>query len=133
LHFAKEFTKKNKVALDLPCGPDASVADKRAEMKLRLAVEHTKRSLSASTGAATCAVVSRWVELLRVHAILTFRRIQESLKGGMDLSASINRMRFDSLASAVYRRIGDNIKVALEQARLDIAQVDEVRLYRRRC
>lgn len=27
-------------------------------MKLRLAVEHTKRSLSASTGAATCAVVS---------------------------------------------------------------------------
>ena len=58
-HFAKEFTKKTKVPLSLPCGPQSSVADKRAEMKLRLAVEHTKRSLSASTGAATCAVVGR--------------------------------------------------------------------------
>jgi heat shock protein 1/8 len=57
-HFAKEFTKKTKVALDLPCGEDASPMDKRAEAKLRLAVEHTKRSLSASSGAATCAVVS---------------------------------------------------------------------------
>lgn len=57
-HFAKEFTKKTKVALDLPCGEDAPAGDKRAEAKLRLAVEHTKRSLSASSGAATCAVVS---------------------------------------------------------------------------
>lgn len=53
--------------------------------------------------------------------------IQESLKEGMDLSASINRIRFDSLASPVFRRIGDNIKAALEQAQLDVAQVDEVR------
>lgn len=107
-HFAKEFTKKTKVALNLPSGPNASVADKRAEMKLRLAVEHTKRSLSASTGAATCAV--------------------ESLKEGMDLSASINRIRFDGLASGVYRRIAENIKSALEQAQLDVAQVDEILL-----
>ena len=57
-HFAKEFTKKTKVALDVPCGEDAPAGDKRAEAKLRLAVEHTKRSLSASSGAATCAVVS---------------------------------------------------------------------------
>jgi heat shock protein 1/8 len=57
-HFAKEFTKKTKVALDLPCGENAPAGDKRAEAKLRLAVEHTKRSLSASSGAATCAVVS---------------------------------------------------------------------------
>lgn len=56
-HFAKEFTKKTKVALDLPCGESAPEQDKRAEAKLRLAVEHTKRSLSASSGAATCAVV----------------------------------------------------------------------------
>jgi len=56
-HFAKEFTKKTKVALDLPCAEDAPQGDKRAEAKLRLAVEHTKRSLSASSGAATCAVV----------------------------------------------------------------------------
>ena len=56
-HFAKEFTKKTKVALELPCSEKASDSDKRAEAKLRLAVEHTKRSLSASSGAATCAVV----------------------------------------------------------------------------
>lgn len=57
-HFAKEFTKKTKVELDLPCGEKAPEQDKRAEAKLRLAVDHTKRSLSASAGAATCAVVS---------------------------------------------------------------------------
>lgn len=65
-NFAKEFTKKTKVTLDLPCGEDAPAADKRAEAKLRLAVEHTKRSLSASTGAATCAVVSD-AKALRHH------------------------------------------------------------------
>lgn len=53
--------------------------------------------------------------------------LQESLKEGMDLSASINRIRFDGLASGVYRRIAENIKSALEQAQLDVAQVDEVR------
>jgi hypothetical protein len=42
----------------LPCAENAPAGDKRAEAKLRLAVEHTKRSLSASSGAATCAVVS---------------------------------------------------------------------------
>ena len=57
-HFAKEFTKKTKTQLDLPCGEGASAMDKRAEAKLLLAVEHTKRSLSASSGAATVAVVS---------------------------------------------------------------------------
>lgn len=55
------------------------------------------------------------------------RNLQESLKEGMDLSASINRIRFDGLASGVYRRIAENIKSALEQAQLDVAQVDEVR------
>ncbi len=107
-HFAKEFTKKTKVALEIPCGPDSSPADKRAEAKLRLAVEHTKRSLSASSGAATCAV--------------------ESLKEGMDLSAAINRMRFDGLAAGVYRQVGAKVKSVIEECGLDIAQVDEVRL-----
>ncbi|WVQ97697.1 hypothetical protein IAU59_004811 [Kwoniella sp. CBS 9459] len=107
-HFAKEFTKKTKVALDLPCGENASPADKRADAKLVLAVEHTKRSLSASSGAATCAV--------------------ESLKDGMDLSSSINRLRFDGLAAGVYRQVGAKLTEIVQSAGLDLAQIDEVLL-----
>ncbi|KAK4685579.1 hypothetical protein P7C73_g4559, partial [Tremellales sp. Uapishka_1] len=107
-HFAKEFTKKTKVALEVPCGENASDMDKRAEAKLRLAVEHTKRSLSASSGAATCAV--------------------ESLKEGMDLSSSINRMRFDGLASGVYRQVGSKLSSIVQEAGLDLSQIDEVLL-----
>ncbi|KAJ9115280.1 hypothetical protein QFC20_001147 [Naganishia adeliensis] len=107
-HFAKEFTKKTKVALTIPCAESSSQADKRAEAKLRLAVEHTKRSLSASSGAATCAV--------------------ESLKDGMDLSGSINRMRFDGLAAPVYRKVAEKAKAVIAEAGLDISQIDEVLL-----
>jgi hypothetical protein len=107
-HFAKEFTKKTKVALDLPCTEGASQADKRAEAKLRLAVEHTKRSLSASSGAATCAV--------------------ESLKDGYDLSSAINRIRFDGLASGVYRQVGAKLESIVREVGLDLAQIDEVLL-----
>nr|XP_019008890.1 hsp71-like protein [Kwoniella pini CBS 10737]OCF47671.1 hsp71-like protein [Kwoniella pini CBS 10737] len=107
-HFSKEFTKRTKVALDLPCGPDASAADKRADAKLVLAVEHTKRSLSASSGAATCAV--------------------ESLKDGYDLSSSINRLRFDGLASNVYRQVGNKLNEVVKEAGLDLAEIDEILL-----
>ncbi|KAL7423321.1 Hsp70 protein that interacts with Zuo1p [Cryptotrichosporon argae] len=107
-HFAKEFTKKTKIALELPCTEGASDADKRAEAKLRLAVEHTKRSLSASSGAATCAV--------------------ESLKDGYDLSSAINRIRFDGLAGPVYARVTDFLRATVERAGLDLAQIDEVLL-----
>lgn len=107
-HFAKEFTKKTKVALDVPCTEAASAADKRAEAKLRLAVEHTKRSLSASSGAATCAV--------------------ESLKDGYDLSGAINRMRFDGLAAGVYRQVGAKVAAVVEKAGLELAQIDEILL-----
>lgn len=107
-HFAKEFTKKTKTALDLPCSESAPAGDKRAEAKLRLAVEHTKRSLSASTGAATCAV--------------------ESLKDGLDLSTSITRLRFDALAAPVYRQIGAALEKVVVDAGFDLAQIDEVLL-----
>ncbi|WWC87295.1 uncharacterized protein L201_002183 [Kwoniella dendrophila CBS 6074] len=107
-HFSKEFTKKTKVQLDLPCGPDASAADKRADAKLVLAVEHTKRSLSASSGAATCAV--------------------ESLKDGYDLSSSINRLRFDGLASNVYRQVGNKLNETVKESGLDLSQIDEILL-----
>jgi molecular chaperone DnaK (HSP70) len=56
---------------------------------------------------------------------------QESLKEGMDLSAAINRIRFDGLAAGVYRRIGEAVKSALAAASLDIAQLDEVSQPRR--
>lgn len=107
-HFAKEFTKKTKVPLTIPCTEASSPQDKRAEAKLRLAVEHTKRSLSASSGAATCAV--------------------ESLKDGMDLSGAINRMRFDGLAASVYRQVGAKVREVVTEAGLDVAQIDEVLL-----
>ncbi|KAL7415558.1 Hsp70 protein-domain-containing protein [Mrakia frigida] len=109
-HFSKEFTKKTKVALPLPLTITDSTpeADLRAQTKLLLAVEHTKRSLSASSGAATCAV--------------------ESLKDGMDLSGSINRMRFDGLAAGVYRKIGERIKAVVKDCGLDPVQIDEVLL-----
>jgi molecular chaperone DnaK (HSP70) len=107
-HFAKEFTKKTKVPLELPCSESAPEADKRAEAKLRLAVEHTKRSLSASSGAATCAV--------------------ESLKEGMDLSTAINRLRFDGLAAGVYRQVGAKLTSVVNECGLDLVQIDEILL-----
>lgn len=107
-HFAKEFTKKTKIALELPCTEAASAQDKRAEAKLRLAIEHTKRSLSASSGAATCAV--------------------ESLKDGYDLSSAINRIRFDGLATGVYSQVGQRLRAAVTEAGLDTAEIDEVLL-----
>jgi heat shock protein 1/8 len=44
----------------------------------------------------------------------------------MDLSASINRIRFDGLAAGVYRKIGDAIKATAADAGLDLVQIDEV-------
>ena len=79
--FANDFTKKTKTPLTV-CSSNPSTADARAEAKLRLAVEHTKRTLSASPGAATCSV--------------------ESLKDGVDFTGSINRMRFDMLVRPIY-------------------------------
>ncbi|KAF5356430.1 hypothetical protein D9758_009501 [Tetrapyrgos nigripes] len=105
--FANEFTKKTKTPLTVGSPNGApSVADARAEAKLRLAVEHTKRTLSASPGAATCSV--------------------ESLKDGMDFTGSINRMRFDMLIRPIYQSIADAITELLSSAGVDAHQVDEI-------
>lgn len=48
----------------------------------------------------------------------------------MDLSASINRIRFDGLAAATYRQVGAVLQKTVEQANLDIAQIDEVSMIR---
>lgn len=104
--FAKDFTKKTKVPLSLPVTATSSAVDKRAEAKLRLAIEHTKRTISASPGAATCSV--------------------ESLKEGYDLSGTINRMRFDMEAREVYTKIADAAKQLVIHAGLDLYDIDEI-------
>lgn len=53
--------------------PKDSVQDRHAEAKLRLAIKHTKRTISASPGAATYSV--------------------ESLKDGFDFTGSINHWK----------------------------------------
>lgn len=95
--FAKEFTKKTKTPLEQ--------SNHRAQMKLRLAVEVTKKSLSAST-TAPCSV--------------------ESLAEGLDFHGTVNRMRFDLLAASVYARIVAQVEKALEQAQLDPLDVTEL-------
>ena len=80
--FAKEFTKKTKTPLTV--APATDPEDKRAEAKLRLAVEHTKCMWSASPGAATYSV--------------------ESLKDGLDYTGSINHLLFDLEVWTIYDR-----------------------------
>lgn len=103
-HLASDFTKKTKTPLTVCPAKDA--ADKRAEAKLRLAIEHTKRTISASPGAATCSV--------------------ESLKDGIDFTGSINRMRFDMVASTTYAAIGNAVNDLLASITFDSHDVDEI-------
>ena len=102
--FAKEFTKKTKTPLTV--APATDPQDKRAEAKLRLAVEHTKRTLSASPGAATCSV--------------------ESLKDGLDYTGSINRLRFDMEVRSVYDKVYAKVKELAESAEIDLYDIDEI-------
>ncbi|KAE9392211.1 actin-like ATPase domain-containing protein [Gymnopus androsaceus JB14] len=103
--FANEFTKKTKTPLTV-CSEKPSIADARAEAKLRLAVEHTKRTISASPGAATCSV--------------------ESLKDGVDFTSSINRLRFDMLVRPIYDSIARSVADLLDSAKVDPHHVDEI-------
>ena len=102
--FATDFTKKSKTPLTV-C-PSTDISDKRAEAKLRLAIEHTKRTISASPGAATCSV--------------------ESLKDGVDYTGSINRMRFDMVVNAVYIAAASAVSALLADAGVDAHNVDEI-------
>ncbi|KAI0716152.1 actin-like ATPase domain-containing protein [Cerioporus squamosus] len=103
-HFAKEFAKKTKVPLTV-C-PASDPQDKRAEAKLRLALEHTKRTISASPGAATCSV--------------------ESLKDGFDFTGTITRLRFDMEVRSIYDRVYEKVKELVSAAGLDLYDVDEI-------
>lgn len=96
--FGKEFTKKTRIALP--------ATEHRALMKLRLAVETTKKSLSASQS-APCSV--------------------ESLADGMDFHGTVNRTRFDLLSRGIYETINTRVEEALENAGIDAIEVSEVR------
>ncbi|KAF9461054.1 Hsp70 protein-domain-containing protein [Collybia nuda] len=102
--FAADFTKKTKIPLKI-C-PSDSVPDARAEAKLKLAIEHTKRTISASPGAATVSV--------------------ESLKDGVDYTGSINRMRFDLVVRNVYASVSSSIIDLLTTAGVDAHDIDEI-------
>ena len=103
-YFAKEFTKKTK--MDLTVCPPGDSHDARAEASLRLALEHTKRTVSASPGAATCSV--------------------ESLKDGLDFTGTINRLRFDMEARSIYSAVQASIEALLKEAGRDWLHIDEI-------
>lgn len=46
----------------------------------------------------------------------------------MDLSTSINRLRFDGLAANVYRQVGSKLTSIVNEAGFDLVQIDEVLL-----
>lgn len=46
----------------------------------------------------------------------------------MDLSSSVNRIRFDGLASVVYRQVGAKLTEIVKEAGYDLTQIDEVLL-----
>jgi len=104
--FSADFTKKTKIPLTVCPAPASSPADQRAEAKLGLAIEHTKRTISASPGVATCSV--------------------ESLKEGMDYTGSINRMRFDMLASPIYAAVAKETISLLSSTAFDPHDIDEI-------
>lgn len=102
-HFCTEFTKKTKTALD-PKDP----SDARSVQKLLLALEHTKRTISASPAAASLSI--------------------ESLKDGIDFTTTINRMRFDLLARPFYTAVSAAVTALLggSQPPTDATAVDEI-------
>lgn len=102
--FAADFTKKTKTPLKV--APATELVDQRAEAKLRLAIEHTKRTISASPGAATCSI--------------------ESLKEGLDYTGTVNRLRFDMLAKPIYTAVSSAALDLLKSAEIDAYDVDEI-------
>lgn len=95
-HFAKEFMKKHKTD---------PRKDKRSLAKLKIEAEATKKSLSLG-GNASLSV--------------------ESLADGVDFSSTINRTRYELLASKVFGAFTRLIEEAIRKADLDILDIDEV-------
>lgn len=96
-HFAKEFMKKHKTD---------PRQNERSSAKLKLEAEATKKALSLG-GNASLSV--------------------ESLADGVDFSSTINRTRYELLASKVFSSFTRMIEEAVRKADLDVLDVDEVR------
>lgn len=96
-YFAKEFHKKHK---------KDPREDAKSLSKLKLESESTKKSLS-----------------LGANAVFSV----ESLFLGIDFSSSINRTRYEILASKVFAGVSRLIEGVVKKADLDILDIDEVK------
>ncbi|RGB44007.1 heat shock protein 70 family [Rhizophagus diaphanus] len=95
-HFASEFKRKTKIDI---------MDNKRALVKLRNAVEITKKTLS-SNSTAPCSV--------------------ESLAEGIDFHGNINRTRFEIMANKLFSKNLEIISEALKKNGLEPQSIDEV-------
>ena len=95
-HFSKEFIKKNKT------DPRENA---RSLAKLKLECEATKKALSLG-GNATISI--------------------ESLAEGIDFNSTINRTRYELLASKIFAGFTRLIEGAVKKADLDILDIDQV-------
>lgn len=98
--FAKEFLKKHSKT-----GVSDPRENGRGLAKMRLEAEATKKSLSIGSTASFNV---------------------ESLGDGIDYSATVNRTRYELLASKTFGRFTDLILEAVKKAELDVLDVDEV-------
>ena len=96
-HFAKEFIKKHKT------DPRENA---RSLAKLKLEAEATKKALSLG-GNASISI--------------------ESLADGIDFASTINRTRYELLASKIFAGFTRLIQGAVQKADLDVLDIDEVR------
>ncbi|KAF2709826.1 chaperone protein dnaK [Pleomassaria siparia CBS 279.74] len=97
-HFAKEFIKKHKSGGD-PRENDRSLA------KLKLECEAVKKALSIGTSASFSV---------------------ESLSNGVDFVATINRSRYEILASKIFSAFARLLVQTVEKVNLDVLDISEI-------
>ncbi|KAI9294971.1 HSP70-domain-containing protein [Neoconidiobolus thromboides FSU 785] len=95
-HFMKEFKTKSKIDI---------TDNQRALAKLRVGCELTKKTL-ASTNSAPCSI--------------------ESLAEGVDYHGTINRLRFEMMASKLFNKAIASLEKAIETAGYHVIDIDEV-------
>ncbi|KAK6199676.1 hypothetical protein LQW54_009994 [Pestalotiopsis sp. IQ-011] len=96
-HFAKEFMKKNK---DTDPRENA-----RSLAKLKAESEAAKKALSIGTNASFSV---------------------ESLAGGIDFQATVNRLRYETIARKVFEGFNRLVEGVVKKAGLDVLDIDEV-------
>lgn len=96
-HFAKEFMKKNK---DVDPRENA-----RSLAKLKAESEAAKKALSIGTNASFSV---------------------ESLAGGIDFQATVNRLRYETIARKVFEGFNRLVEGVVKKAGLDVLDIDEV-------